>query len=315
MNHRFDGYAWLPFGLSLAMLAGPVWAQQTPQQSSRQPAAQEARQPAPQENRRPPFQLTPQEEAQVETILKRWEEHNKTIKTFDCRFERWTYDMVFGQPNAQGNMPARFDDVGCLRYVAPESLAFQVDATKKTDGTEVPIDGNRAEHWVCDGKSIFEFKHLQKKLIEHQLPPEGQGKTSGNPLLPLYFALVTPPLSFFFGTEATTLKERYWIRVLPKDAQNQIWLEAWPKDPKQAACFKFAQFIIDSTNINPFGLLLMQPNGKDYTTYQFWDVVVNDRSKIFKLSDPLNPSTPRGWTKIVEPAVPVQPQGQPPAAD
>jgi hypothetical protein len=65
--------------------------------------------------------------------------------------------------------------------------------------------------------------------------------------------------------------------------------------------------------MNPFALRLVQPNGKDYMTYQFYDVVVNNPFRIFKLNDPLNPRTPFGWTFVVEPPMQSQPQGQPPA--
>jgi len=311
MKRRLSLYALMTLGPALWALVGSAWAQQTPLPSNQQPAAQAAQQipqhtaqQTRQDQPAVPFTLTEEEQKQVDAILKQWESHNKKIETFDCRFERWTYDTVFGQSDGQGNMPARFIDLGCLRYKAPGSGAFQVDMTKKADGTEVPIDDNRAEHWVCDGKSIYEFKHPQKKLIEHQLPPEVQGK-----------ALANTPLPFLFGAEAVKLKERYWIRIItPKNAQNQIWLEAWPKHQQEAANFRFAQFIIDATTMNPFGLMLRQPNGKDYTTYQFWEIVVNNPFRIFKLNDPLNPRTPFGWTKTVEPAMSAQPQGQPPAA-
>ena len=51
------------------------------------------------------------------------------------------------------------------------------------------------EHWVCDGKSVFEYRHDQKQLVERPIPPQLQGK-----------AIVDGPLPFLFGAEAAKLK-------------------------------------------------------------------------------------------------------------
>ena len=61
----------------------------------RAPQPPAAQQPAPPQPPQPPFTLTPQEEAQVDRVLNLWEERNRDIKTFDCQFKRWIYDVVF----------------------------------------------------------------------------------------------------------------------------------------------------------------------------------------------------------------------------
>jgi TIGR03009 family protein len=263
------------------------------------PARQTPQQP---QSPRPPFVLTPQEEAQVDGVLKQWEERNRKIETFDCQFKRWTYDVVFGLPNKP-----KFIELGVIKYAAPDRGLFRLDKEEK-DGKEVAIDNARAEHWLCDGKSVFEYDPAKKQVIEHKLPPELRGK-----------AIANSPLPFLFGSEAQKLKQRYFVRlVTPLDVQGQIWLEAYPRFQGDAANFHHAIFIITAPGMSPFALRIVQPNGKDYTVYQFFNVVVNDKFRMFQ-GDPFRPFTPWGWRMIPDdsqpPAPPSSPQARRPTND
>jgi TIGR03009 family protein len=233
----------------------PVLVPRAPQQ----PAAQQPQTP------QPPFTLTPQEEAEVDRSLGLWEQHNRDVKTFDCRFKRWTYDVVFG-PAGQ----AKFIDLGVLRYSAPDKGMFQVEATER-DGKAVAVENARTEHWISDGKSIFEFNPGKKQLIEHKLPVELQGQ-----------AIADSPLPFLFGAKAQKLKQRYFIRLIPTNTADQVCLEAFPRYQQDAANFHHAQFIINTRDMSPFALKLIQPNEKDHMVYQFYDTVVNDSWRLFK---------------------------------
>ena len=231
----------------------------------------------------PPFRLSPQEEAQVDRVLNLWEQRNRNTQTFDCQFKRWIYDVV----NGSADRP-EFVDIGVIRYAAPDRGMFRTDNTEQ-NGATVPIEDARAEHWICDGKSICEFNHVQKQLIEHKLPPELHGK-----------AIANSPLPFLFGAEAKKLKQRYFIRIVtPADVKGQIWLDAYPRYQQDAANFHHAQFIITVQKMSPYALKLIRPNEEDYAVYQFYNIVVNDPLRLFK-GDPFRASTPLGWQKIVE---------------
>jgi TIGR03009 family protein len=248
-------------------------------------------QPVPPQPPPPPFVLTPQQQAEVDDILVQWEKRNRKIETFDCPFKRWVYDAVFG-PQDQ----PKFVELGVIRYAAPDRGLFQLTAMEK-DGKEVPIENSRALHWVCDGKSIWEYDPQQKKVVEHKLPPELQGK-----------AIAKSPLPFLFGAGAQNLKERYFIRIVtPRDKLGvQIWLEAYPRFQQDAGNFHHAIFIISTQGMSPFALRLVEPNAKDYTVYQFYNIVVNDKFKIFK-GDPFRPFTPWGWKMIPDSSPPPWP--------
>jgi TIGR03009 family protein len=252
-------------------------ARQAP--AEQQPPA--ASQPLP-----PPFTLTPQEEAQVDQVLKQWEQHNKDIKTFDCEFQRWIYDFVFNPPAPNKPPEAKFNEKGVIRYAAPDRGEVCVK-TSVINGKEMPIDDSRTDHWICDGKSVFEYKPTEKQVKEHKLPKEMQGKAIANSQMP-----------FLFGAEAKELKRRYFIRVVtPKDAKNEIWLEAYPRLHEDAANFHHAVFIIKTNGMLPYGLQLVQPNGRDYTAYRFENIVVDDPFRMFK-GDPFRAHVPLGWQMV-----------------
>jgi TIGR03009 family protein len=234
----------------------------------------------------PPFQLTPQEELQVDQVLYAWEARNKGIKTFDCRFKRWVYDSVFGPADQ-----AKFVELGVMRYASPDRGMFRVESAEDNAGHVGEIDPRRAEHWVADGKSIIEFNHPAKTVTVHKLPPEMQGR-----------AIADTPLPFLFSSEAKKLRERYFIRVItPQNAQGETWIEAYPRHQQEAANFHHAQFIITSQKMEPYALKLVLPNQKNYVVYRFYEIVINDpMPKIFRGGDPFKPPTPWGWKKMVE---------------
>jgi TIGR03009 family protein len=263
------------------------------QRPAEPPASQR---PAPPQPPPPPFTLTPQEEAQVDRVLNLWEQRNREVKTFDCRFKRWIYDMVFG-PVGQ----AKFEELGVIRYAAPDRGLFRLEKSV-TNGKEAPIANIRAEHWMCDGKSVWEYNPAKKQVIEHKLPPKLQGK-----------AIANSPLPFLFGAEAQKLKQRYFIRLSPSEnAENEVCLEAYPRFQQDAANFHHAQFIITTQGMSPYALRLVQPNGKDYTVYQFYEVVVNERFRIFQ-SDPFRPYEPSGWQTIRDETPPSGQARRPPS--
>ncbi len=238
---------------------------------------------APAAQPQPPFTLTPQEQAELNHVLDLWEKRNKEIKTFDCRYKRWTYDAVFGQANAP-----KFVDLGAIKFASPDRGMFLTDTTEK-DGKNVPIEDTRAEHWISDGKAIIEYNQVKRQVIIHKLPPELQGK-----------AIVNTPLPFLFGAESQKLRERYFLRIVtPRDVTNQIWLEAYPRFQQDAANFHHAQFIINTQGMTPFALKLIQPNAKDNVVYQFYEVVVNDPLRMFQ-GNPFRAVQPLGWKSIVE---------------
>jgi len=239
-----------------------------------------------------PFRLTPEEQAQVDRVLQLWEQHSSQVKTFRCRFKRWVYDPVFGPPDRP-----KYEDLGTIRYQAPDKGLFQVEQTIR-NGQAVAVEPQRAEHWVCNGKSVFEYDHAKRQVTEYPLPPELQGQ-----------AITNGPLPFLFGARAEALRRRYFLRIItPPDMRGkQVWLEAYPKFQADAANFQRAHLILTLPDMTPFALNIYSPNGKNRTAYQFYDIKTNEPTwwlgrNVFEGSVPL------GWRKVVEQSTPVQAQ-------
>lgn len=222
-----------------------------------------------------PFVLSPQQAAQLDEALGAWEQRNKEVKSFECKFTCWKYDAVFGN----GREP-KTTDHGIIKYAAPDKGLFK-------------IEGDRAEQWICDGRVIFEYNYPKKTITEHHLPPHMQGK-----------AISDGPLPFVFGTEAQKLKQRYFLRLItPRDADGEIWIEAFPRFQRDAAEFQKAEVILKADGMLPFAIQLYMPSGKERTSYQFESVVVNRRFRFMEF-DWFRPTTPMFeiWKTIVEQA-------------
>ncbi len=247
----------------------------------------------------PPFRLTPDEEKNVARQLARWEQWNAQAKTFDCRFKRWTYDGLFGQSDAP-----KFVDLGAIHYAAPDRWFYRVAETE-VGGKPKPIENNRAEHWIFNGRCVWEYNYTSRHVLEHRLS-SGDKKTQlvRGPLtvsvsVPVLWFDVSFPIPY--GDKAASLKERYYIREnTPADVKDKIWLEASPRTSLQR---KF-QLICQSSDMSPYALRIVELNGKDYAVYQFYDAKVNAPAASAG-GDPFQPTVPEGWKKIThEPPMP-----------
>lgn len=243
----------------------------------------ERRPAAPAQAPAPPFILTPQEQAELDRVLRAWEQRGAKLKMFECDFTRWEYDPVFAEQNKNPN-DLKFEDHGNLKYAAPDKGLFYVKEP-------------REEKWVSDGRSIFQYNFNEKKLVEYKLPPEFQGKEIAN-----------GPLPFLFGAKAENLTQRYFLRIVtPADVQGQIWLKAVPRFQVDAADFSQARVILTADDMLPFALQVYSPNGKSHTVYRFYNIVLNNPLRILNINNPFQASTPWGWKKTVEePRAPAQ---------
>jgi TIGR03009 family protein len=256
-----------------------------------------------------PFVLSESQQKLLDQILIKWEKQSDKVKTYKCSFTRWEYDLAFGNPKDDWK---KSEGQGQIKYKAPDCGEYIVSSLVEFD----PTTGNTKpkteglDHWLCDGKAIFEFNAEKKQLIERRLPPQLQGQ-----------AIADGPLPFIFGAKADQLKRRYWMRdVTPKDEVGKsVWLEAIPKYQQDAANFQSATVILNDSDFMPKALRIYMPGGKTNSDYGFASS---------KLNDPLAPVleflTPRlspsmrlsGWKYVLEedPSE-AQKKAQPPAGE
>lgn len=248
--------------------------------------------------------LTPREELYVNQLVDYWAKTSSQVQRFRCEFTRWEYDPVFGAGvDAQtGLMQAKTISSGKIRFSSPNKGMFKVERVRnyrpaKKSGekpTYVDQDQESFEHWVCNGKSIFQLHAPTRQLMEIRLPPNMVGK-----------GLADGPLPFLFSADASKIKERYWLHVItPQEAANkgEYWLEAFPRRQDDAAEYKMLHVIFDKV-FYPQALKIFPPNYDPVRNPASTTLVLTKRE--WKWTDPLNlhersfaaPSLPKGWTR------------------
>jgi TIGR03009 family protein len=293
----------LVVGLSVGLVFCPPLVAQ-------QPAAAPA-QAAPQVP--PQFQLNAIEQAFLDQVLDTWERESAKVVTFRCDFERWEYNAAFGPgPEIPLNK-----DKGELSYQKPDKGSFQITEIRKWQAEPVPpgeqppavAQGDWiaqpdaiGEHWVCDGKSIYEYRHDQKQLVERPIPPEMQGQ-----------AIVDGPLPFLFSAEAAKLKQRYWMRVEQQQQpqnSNTIHLQARPKFQQDAANYTAVELMLDRQRLLPTAMKVYLPDGSQHL-YLFDVAGASVNGTLDRIQALFSrPKTPWGWKRVVE-----QPPAPPPVGN
>jgi TIGR03009 family protein len=258
--------------------------------------------PAAQAPAQPPdgFQLNQLQQAFLNQVLDAWQLESGKITTFKCSFERWEFDVAFGP----GQEIPLNKNLGELSYHRPDKGSFQITEIKAfqaksaapgqqspsaPQGDWVKQQNAIGEYWVCDGKSVYEYRHEQKQLVERPIPPQLQGQS-----------IVDGPLPFLFGAEAAKLKARYWLRVEEQPNKEEIWLTALPKFQAQAADFSKVEVILDRARLLPKAMQVRLPNGSRHVyMFDIKNASVNNKLAIIQaLFD--RPRVPFGYKRIVE---------------
>lgn len=245
----------------------------------------------------PPFQLSEVEQQFVLQLLEMWETESAKIKTFNADFERLDYN-VFGA--ADQPMIRSF---GQVTYSKPDKGSFKINEIHrwKQDRWEHQKQ-ELGDHWVCDGKAVYQYVHREKILEVTPLPAELRGQS-----------IVDGPLPFLFGAEAEKLLSRYWIR--PKQGNPEmIWLEAYPRRQADALNYSRVEIMLDRKTMTPTAMQTHAPNGQSRAVYKFTSPVVN--GKLDALFGGLfnAPRTPIGYKRVVREAPAGSPQAAAPAA-
>lgn len=273
----------------------------TPQQI----AAEMQREPAVPVN---PFNVSAAEVAWIDGVLKKWETDSDTVKTFYAEFERDEFNQ-FGPPG----MPMKRER-GKLGYITPDQGSYEITDSRvwqpaqqqqppapgeaaQPQGSYVKQEGVKGDHWVCDGKHVYEHRFNTKQLVVIPIPPDMQGKE-----------IVNGPLPFLFGAKAEDLKQRYWFRVareLCDEKFTRIGIHAKPKFQADLANFTDVYVILRNEPkelLMPMSMRLVSPD-RSHADYRFnlKEARINARLDQWFSGMFLAPRTPFGWTRVDEP--------------
>jgi TIGR03009 family protein len=239
-------------------------------------------------------QLTPEQQAALDRLLAAWEARNASVTTWSCGFYKWEYN-AWSPADAAGERLAFAESSGEIKYATPDKGLFRVKESKQwnPETRRYEVRGGEAgEHWVCNGTSIYEFRHAERQLRETKLPPEMRGK-----------AISDGPLPFVFGAKAETLRKRYAMRIItPPGVADQIWLEALPRFQADAANFSKVELILQARDLMPFAIQVYKPGGQDRDVYQFDPKTSLIDKGLDMIRDFSRPVTPLGYTFIQEDA-------------
>jgi TIGR03009 family protein len=257
----------------------------------------------------PPFQLTEVQQQQVAQILQMWETESAKVQTFNSEFERWEYDGVFGP----GSDKPLIKCTGQLSFSKPDKGSLKVETISrwtKTNPQDTAADApgdwvaqphEIGEHWVCDGKAVYEYNHRDKQLVVTPIPPQMQGA-----------AIADGPLPFLFGAKAQELMGRYWIKEEQSNAV-QVWLRAYPRRQSDAANYDSVDVMLDRKTMQPTHIQVNLPGGQQKHMYTFTNAKVNQSNLGTWFNELFSaPRKPLGWTRVTN-EQPAGPQAAAPA--
>jgi TIGR03009 family protein len=287
-----------PINLQAAAPAGPPPA---PGQQSVAAVAQQA----------PPFAIDPLEQQFVLQTPQEWERTSANVQTFSSEFERWEYNTVWGP----GKDVPLIKSTGNLSFSKPDKGSFKIekinrwtknnptDAAPNAPGDWIHQPDEVGEHWVCDGKAVYEYNHRDKQLEVLTIPPEMRGQ-----------GIVDGPLPFLFGAKANELMARYWIRT-EQSGPAEIWLKAYPRRMSDAANYKSVDVMLDRKSMQPKAIRVELPSGEEQHLYMFTNPKVNEKNLGTWFTGLFSaPRTPLGWKRVMADEMPAGPQAANPQA-
>ena len=252
---------------------------------------------------RPFAELSPRDQKYVEDILDYWQQESDTIKLYQCDFRRLMYDngVVNYRDPKTGELAAASVALGKIRYAHPGNASYETTNIGKFVGPGKdyePVNNEKLkEKWITDGNGIYEFDYEAKRLYETILPQHMRGAG----------AVQNSPIPFLFGANKREILNRYWVRVItPKTAQNQYWLEAWPKKAEDAQNYQKIEIVLSSQPMLPVAIHMYLPgynpaqNNYSSVKIMFSKGDANATLSVVKnwMGNFVKPRTPLGWKKV-----------------
>ena len=262
---------------------------------------------APSRPLRPFPELSAEEKDYLNRVLDHWQTQSEGIDLYECQFERYMYDNALTNYRDPETQKLSADSVarGIIKFGKPGKALYETKSLWKFVGHEkappetspyMPIsDMKQAEKWVTDGEKIYEFDYESKRIYETKLPPEMRGGAG---------AIENSPIPFLFGARKDQILDRYWVRVItPRNAEGEVWLEAWPRRADDAQNYLKVEIILSIEPFLPKAIHMYMPqynprkNNYSSVYVAFSDQKVNSMLAKFKnfFNAFVRPSLPLGW--------------------
>ncbi len=250
------------------------------------------------------FALNQVEQAYLDQVLDKWEAESARIVTFNCPFTRHVYNAFSPNPRIAFSI-----EQGAVSYHKPDKGSFKIDKIQQWQATPVapgqpaanPPQGRHVEmpptqvvgdHWVSDGKNVFEYRPHAKQLVVTPIPDDMQGEK-----------IINGPFPFLFGAKKDDLKRRYWMRLHQdprKPNPDVLHLVALPKTRLDAANYRAVELMLDRRTLLPSAMQVHGHNG-DREVFDFDLAKVKVNGQLDRLWGSLftSPRTPWGWKRVI----------------
>lgn len=256
-----------------------------------------------------PFELNENEMQYLVQLLDYWQQSSEKVKQYVCQFQRFEFDSdtVNYRDPSDNRLAAATIARGEIRFAAPDRGYYETQrvwafaAPPSAAGAEAEyklIEGDEGrEKWICDGRYIYEFDFGQKILYEDQIPQELRGEK-----------IVDSPLPFLFGAKRDDILQRYWIRPIAQNNNDEYWLEAYPKRIEDSRMYSRVEVILAREDFLPKAIHVYSPQynpamGNFQSRYfRFENREINQR--IARIKDFMGifvrPQTPpfEGWKRV-----------------
>ena len=235
--------------------------------------------------------------AELEKLLKQWEDASATIKTLSGEQTRIVYNRVFEvQRLARGEFFYEAPDKGRIDLKGiPIQEGQQSSRINPKTQTRYRLESDQESKWLCNGDEILTIDEDSKTVEAYPLPPDLKGKN-----------IIHGPLPFLFGMKAEEAKRRFELSFYDtkKNTANEVWITAKPRQEMDRDNFQEATIQLDRKRFLPLAVRLIDPSGNVETVYIFdaKQLQVNKREllpEIFR-RDPFHPNL-RGY-KVLLPA-------------
>lgn len=248
----------------------------------------------------PPFELTPEEMENLNTFLAKWENFSKDIKRVSCEVHVREFDGGVFHQDRKTPMAHTW---GIFRFIFPNKLFYHVRGEFVYLGNGP--NGEPKSEWkpssnetkiVYDGKSFTQYDYKKKVATVFPIPEEEQNQDLS----------LDGPFPLFFIANADRLKEKFYLKIVtPAEAVSRdVWIEAYPRYADDAQEYQKLILLMRLTDLQPYFLRKMNPNGKSHSDLEFQNVAINKGLWNIEASLDLN------WTKKVEAPITLNQKGK-----
>ena len=218
-------------------------------------------------------------------VLQDWEKQSAKVQKLYGDIHRIVYDSVFmTEKRAKGTFYFSGPDRGAFRVegVRPQS---PVGTRKNAQGQPYTPKADDPEHWICTGKEVLKFDHVQKMYEIFVIPPENRGT-----------AIMDTPLPFLLGMKVDQARLRYKMKLLKSPNPDTYMIEVLPRMQKDIANYRIAIVMLDKATFLPSAVKMIDPTGNKETVLVFKNIEQNKQPRN-ALFQPIDPSDPREYAK------------------